>query len=318
MKKNIILVLIICMAFSLSYIGKRALRTVAGPSCAPHNESGLQKSRLDRCRRIISMAPSITETLFALGLGERVVAVTRYCQYPAEAKKRIKIGGYYDANYEAIMGLSPDLVILLPEQDKIRQFLEKSGFSTLTVDNKTIPDILGAINAIGQRCDVEKESKALTSDLQKRMDNVRQRSAGLAHPKVLVSIGGGMRSGSLDNICAAGRKSFYGQMVELVGGSNVYQGPLTFPDISKEGVAELNPQIIIDIFVNPDYKELTGRERAALVKEWKTMAGNTDAAKNDRIELFVKDYTVIPGPRFILALEDMAKMLHSVEKEGKY
>ncbi len=309
MRKSIVVITIILMVFSVSYIGKRVLRISDGPSY-PMGNTGIRGDAGSRCRRIVSMAPSITETLFALGLGERVVAVTRYCEYPAEAKKRMKIGGYYDANYEAIMGLSPDLVVLLPEQDTIRQFLEKAGFTTLVVDNKTIPDILHGIKAVGMRCETGDRAEELTADLERRMDQVGLKAANLVRPRVLVSIGGGMRSGAPTNICGAGPASFYGQMVVLAGGTNAYRGSLTFPDVSREGIMELNPQVIIDIVVNPRYEPLDDHTREMLMREWRAVAKGTDAERNGRIYLFEKDYAVIPGPRFIFALEDIAKVLH--------
>jgi iron complex transport system substrate-binding protein len=315
-KRIVVVAAIICAAFTLSYMGKRAFRASDGPLPQAH-ETRLQEAKAPVAHRIISLAPSITETLFALGLGEKVVAVTRYCEYPPEAKKRVRIGGYYDANYEAIVGLSPDLVILLPEQEKTRQFLEKAGIATLVVNNKTIPDILATVRAIGARCGIEERSEKLASDLNSRIERLQKRNKALDRPKVLVSIGGKMGSGSTDSICAAGRVSFYGQMVILAGGVNVYQGPLAFPDISREGMVELNPQVIIDIAVSPSYEPLTRKTREATMKEWRKTAAGTEAARDNRVYLLDRDYMVIPGPRLILALEEIAQAIHPQGEEHR-
>jgi iron complex transport system substrate-binding protein len=309
-KRIITVALIICAAFVLSYMGKQALHTTGGLSAPAKNEAALENHPAREVRRIISMTPSITETLFALGLGDKVVGVTRYCEYPREAKKKLAVGGYHDANFEAIMSLAPDLVIMLPEQEKTRQFLDQMGIATLTINNKTIPDILNTIRVIGKRCSAEEKSEKLAAQIEKAIENLRPRGANSEHPRVLVAIGGYMRSGSLDTIVVAGKNSFYGQMVELTGGTNAYQGSLPFPDITREGMVELNPQVIIDIVVPPDFQPLDNAKRVAIVNQWKEAASRTDAARNMRIYLMEKDYTIIPGPRFVLALADMKKMIH--------
>jgi iron complex transport system substrate-binding protein len=309
-KRAAVVAAIIIVAFTLSYIGKQTLSTSEGLLTPIHSETDPQPRPLRAVHRIISMTPSITETLFTLGLGEKVVGVTRYCEYPPEAKKKMAVGGYHDANYEAIMGLAPDLVIMLPEQEKTRQFLEKMGIATLTINNKTIPDILGTVRTIGKRCGVEERSEKLARQMETRIERLKQKNSRLYHPRVLVSIGGYMRSGSLDTICVAGKNSFYGQIVELAGGINAYQGTLPFPDISREGMVELNPQVIIDIVVSPHYESLDNAKKESIMRQWREAASRTDAAQDNRIYLIEKDYAVIPGPRFILALEDIKKMIY--------
>ncbi|MFH1081256.1 MAG: helical backbone metal receptor [Pseudomonadota bacterium] len=313
LNRMIVVLLIAALAFGGSYLGKRALRAWK-PAASLSLASQKTPAHLP-CRRIVSLAPSITETLFALGLGDNVAAVTRYCEFPAEARKKVRIGGFYDANYEAILSLAPDLVILLPEQDNIRQFLDKAGFNVLVVNNKTIADIYAAIAAIGRRCGVEERSASLAADLTTRRDHIRQGARSLSHPRVMVSIGGNM-GGHLDKICVAGPRTFYGQLVDLAGGVNAYQGKLAFPEISREGLIELNPEVIIDIAVNTDYRALGESARAAGIKKWQEAASGTVAARDSRIYVLEKDYMVIPGPRFILALEDITAALHSEAKRN--
>ena len=110
-------------------------------------------------KRIISMSPSITETLYALDLGERVVGVTRFCTYPPETKEKMKVGGYIDLNYEAITVLQPDLVILLPEHEKVRNYLTELGIRFQVVHNRTVSEILATIITIGTICGAEKRAK---------------------------------------------------------------------------------------------------------------------------------------------------------------
>ena len=190
LNRTIVVLIIAALAFGGSYLGMRALR--AQEPAASLSLASPQASAQLPCRRIVSLAPSITETLFALGLGDNVVAVTRYCEYPAEARRKVRIGGFYDANYEAILSLAPDLVILLPEQENIRQFFQKAGFSVLVVNNKTVPDIFATIEAIGRRCGVAERSAVLAAELGARRDRLRQGAPMTSRPRVMVSIGGNM------------------------------------------------------------------------------------------------------------------------------
>jgi iron complex transport system substrate-binding protein len=302
-KRTIVVLITALLAFGASALANRALHA-PDPSVRQQTASGTDG------RRIVSMAPSITETLFALGLGERVAAVTRYCEYPAEAKEKPRIGGFYDANYEALLALAPDLAILLPEQEKVRQFLDKQGIPVLIVNNKTISDLFAMIGTIAGRCGLEAQGQALTAELIAKREAIRQEARRLARsPRVLVSIGGNMGSGPEARICVAGPGTFYGQLVALVGGRNAYQGRQAFPEISREGLLELNPEVIIDIAVNTDYRRLEAAAKRAMLAKWREAAAGTAAVRDGRISILEGDYLVIPGPRFIQALEDVAAVI---------
>ena len=307
--RTIVVLITAALVFGAGALANRALH-------AP-DPSGRQQAAGSPCRRIVSMAPSITETLFALGLGERVAAVTRYCEYPAEAKEKPRIGGFYDANYEALLALTPDLAILLPEQEKVRQFFDKQGIEVLVVNNKTIVDTLAMIGTIAGRCGVEGRGKELTAELVAKREAIRQEARRLAQPpRVLVSIGGNMGSGPEARICVAGPETFYGQLLSLAGGYDAYQGRQAFPEISREGLLELNPEVIIDIAVNTDYRPLGTAAKRAMLDKWRKIAAGTAAARDGRIHILEGDYLVIPGPRFIQALEDVATVIRLPRGKG--
>lgn len=257
--------------------------------------------------RIISLAPSITETLFALGLGDRVMGVTRYCRYPPEALTKANVGGYYDPNCEEIVRLKPDLVVMLAEHEVPRKLFESLRVNVLTVDNTTISGIVGSIVKIGTICGVEQNAIKIVEDIENRLDRIKHRTTGLPRPRVMISLGRGMGSGSLADIYIAGRNTFYGEMVIFSGGVNAYNGTtVTFPQVSNEGIYQLNPQIIIDMVSDLD-KIKTSEEK--ILAEWNSVA-NVDAVRNKRVYLFEQDYSVIPGPRFISILEQMARVIH--------
>src|SRR5258708_25219401 len=202
-----ILIATVVVAFGGSYVLKRALADRReAPSGSP---SGAV--------RIVSLAPSITETLFELGLGDRVVGVTRYCSFPPEARKKPQIGGYYDPNYEAVVALRPDLVITLTEHEEVRQELGKLGLATITVDQTTVPGILASILQIGAACACPQEAARLHERLETRLHSIANRTSGRPRPRVLISIGRMAGDASVNRITVCGRKGFFEELIGLAG-----------------------------------------------------------------------------------------------------
>src|SRR5688500_12074017 len=203
--------------------------------------------------RIISLAPSTTETLFALGLGDRVVGVTRYCEFPPEARSKPSIGGYYDPNYEAVVDARPDLIITLPEHVEVRRELQKLGLAFLTVDHRKVPGILESVETLGAACGVPEKAAALRADLAARIRELAARTAGRPCPRVLGSIGRMAGDESMTRITACGRGGFYDELIGLAGGVNAFEREVSFPAISPEGLLAARPDVIIDL--HPELKK---------------------------------------------------------------
>jgi len=258
-------------------------------------------------QRIVSLSPGVTETLFALGLGPRVVGVTRFCSYPPEACMLPKVGGFVDPNYEAIASLGPDVAVVLPEQAGVARNLQALGIKTITVNNKTVEDIMGAIATLGRAFGAHGRAEALLSDLRKRMDALGRRAPGGPRPRVLVSVARGMGSLGMKTVYIAGRGSYFDELVKMAGGRNAY-GRKTpkYPRLSWEGLLDLDPDIIIDLVPS---LEKRGWDEKAILAQWRVMKG-LRALDEGRVFVLGKDYVTIPGPRFILLLEDMARIIH--------
>jgi len=256
--------------------------------------------------RIVSLSPSITETLFALGLGERVVGVTRFCDFPQEALLKSRIGGYTDINEEAIVALQPDLVVALEAHTQTRRTLEYMGIRTLVVEHQRVEDVLEAIRAIGEACGVSIRAQEITTKIRKRMADIQQRCANRPQPRVLIALGRGMGSDAIDRLVISGSDGFYHDLVQLAGGTNVYKGKtIGLPAVSAEAVVRLDPDIIIEIV--PD-RETDGYDPDELVRAWRSLPGLNAARR--RIHILGGDHTVIPGPRLIQVLEDLARWIH--------
>jgi iron complex transport system substrate-binding protein len=247
---------------------------------------------------VIAMAPNTAEILYALGLSNSVVGVSRFCSYPPDVTNKPTVGGLYDPNWEMIVALQPDLVIGLTTQKEIEGQLKALGINFLGVSHEHIGDILQSILTIGKACGAEAEAEELVQTLEKQtadFSNGRARSPSEPRtsrrdvPAVLVCVG---HDESLSRMYVAAQGTFYDELIELAGGTNACtEATGNYPEISPEGLAAINPDIVIDIL---------------------PMAGNHSSNhwKNYRSMTITNDYAWIPGPRFVLLLEDFAKAIH--------
>lgn len=253
--------------------------------------------------RIASLAPSITETLFELGLGDRVVGVTRFCLYPPEARSKTQLGGYYDPNYEALKAARPDLVVVLPEQVEIRKQLQNLGLNSLTVDHNTVRGILESVLLIGAAGGVPGKAAEVHRRMESRLREISARSIGKPKPRVIVSIGRMAGDASANRITICGRKGFFEELIELAGGINAFDGDIAFPSISAEGVLQMNADVIVDLW--PDLKE-KGLDPEKVRANWTSIPG-----LKSRVVVIGDSYAMIPGPRVLLVLDDLSRAFHA-------
>lgn len=257
--------------------------------------------------RIVSMAPSITEDLFALGLGDRVVGVTRYCIYPEEAQKKTQVGGFMDANFEAIVATRPDLVVILTAHEEVRTTLATLNIRTLTVDHRTVDGILDALTTIGIVCGVPDTAEQLTRSLRDRVEQIRQKTEGLPRPTVLISAGRDLSLGRIQEVYAAGQGEWYHEIIVSAGGENAYPDDGNrFPVLTGEGLLRLQPEVIIEMVSHLDERSYT---REDIVAQWDRF-DEIPAVRNKRIHILDGNHVTIPGPRFVQVLEDLARVLH--------
>jgi len=257
--------------------------------------------------RIVSLSPSVTETLFELGLGDRVVGVTSFCKYPEEALNLPKVGAYLDPNYEAIVALTPDLVILRKEFEEAKMQLEDLGIRSLTVDHNHIEGILDSFTAIGKQCGTEPRAREVVEDLRDRITRIQEATIGLPKPKVMVSVEREMGTGSIKGVYVAGRDGFYDKMIRTAGGVSVFEDTgIPFPNVSMESIMRADPEIIVDIVPDHEQRDL---DEAAMKRDWRKLS-EVAAVKNGRVYVLTQDFMVIPGPRFILVIEEFARIIH--------
>ena len=255
--------------------------------------------------RIVSLAPSATEILFALNLGGRVVGVTRYCDYPQEVLDRVKsgnltvIGGIVDISVERVIALDPDLVVATYSlQAETIEFLQGKGLTVIGLNPKNLQQTLNDIRLVGLICGETGKAEQLVGDLQRRIGYITQRvkEAG-SRPRVYYEVW-------YDPLMSVGPETVQNELIHMAGGENIFadaQAP--YPTISSEVVVTRNPQVII---VPTGYMGGAGKEEFKKRPGW----SGIEAVKNGMIHEVDENLIVRPGPRVIEGLERLALILH--------
>ncbi len=248
------------------------------------------------CKRIISLAPSITETLFYMGLGNNVVGVTRYARWPKKVSTIPKIGGYYDVNFESLINLKPSVVVMTYRQNRLASQIKKLHIKTLIVHHNSIYNIINSINTIGRYCGNYKKSSIMSGKLKKEIYNIKQKYKNYPHRKILICFG----SPGTSTIIVAGNKSIYGDIIKIIGAKNIYQGNLSWANMSLSSIIKLNPYAI---FILGEKKRDTKS-----ITNWKKLP--IKASLHNRIYTLSKNIYITPSPRIIDVIKNIAFLLY--------
>ncbi len=253
-------------------------------------------------KRIISLAPSITEILFALGLEEKIVGVTANCDFPLRAKKIEKVGYFGIYNLEKIVKLEPDLVIAgHANTDAIFLGLKRMNIPLAVFSSEDLSEVLETVGKIGKITGSEELAKAVIAGMRARIARVKEKTRAQKKPRVFVLIWD-------DPLMTAGKDSFIHELVTIAGGENIAKEVWTdYSLISQEFVAYKNPEVIILEDMGRRWKNKN--ESEVIVRQ--IGLTNTSAAKTGKIYQDIDpDLLLRPGPRLIDGLEKLAKKLH--------
>jgi iron complex transport system substrate-binding protein len=253
----------------------------------------------DNPERIVSLAPSITEIVFALDQGYRLKGVTTYSDFPPEAEKLPKVGSYVELDLEKIVALKPDLCIAIKDGNPIAvaRRLESLKIPVYAVNPKNLETVMQTVQEIGGLLNVEEKADKLVQKMNLRIQKVNSLVAKTTYrPRVFFQIG-------VSPIVSVGTHTFSHELIVLAGGKNIAQGPIVYPRYSIEQVLALSPEVII----------ITSMARAAVFKrvkaEW-TRWPNMPAVRNHQI--FIEDSNLFdrPTPRLVDGLELLVKLIH--------
>ncbi|ADU51415.1 periplasmic binding protein [Thermaerobacter marianensis DSM 12885] len=264
------------------------------------DDAGRQVTLEARPERIISLAPSNTEILFAIGAGDRVVGVDSFSDFPAEVKDLPKLGGLTDTNYEQIVALKPDLALTIGgTEDQVKK-LEELGIPVAVIQPKTVDEVLDRIQRIGELVDAQDGAARVVEDMRARIDAVRQRVAGIpAEQRVRV-----FYEVWNDPLMTVGPGGFIHDVIVTAGGINVAEGTgQAWPQISLEEVVRQDPQVIVvPASLETSYKELKEKRRQG----WEGIT----AVKEGRIYVIDDNLISRPGPRLVEGLEQLARWFY--------
>ncbi len=258
-----------------------------------------------RPQRIISLAPTNTELLFALGLGNKVVGVTRYCDYPAEAKQREKVGGFVDFDLDRIADLKPDLVLAFGTiQLPVVADIEKRGIKVFWIYPRTTDDVLASFERVGIITGAEKEARLLQESVGKEISALRTAFADLPDSK-RPSV---FRVMSFNSAATIGAASFQSDLFWVAGGRNAFPVPgKDYIELTKEELSKGDPAVVL----------VCGNDAAGLSSRTKEneLYRNLSAVKKDSILVLPCELTCRPGPRIGEMARRLAAYLHP-ELEG--
>lgn len=254
-------------------------------------------------KTIVSIVPSVTEMLFEIGVGDKVIGVSNFDNFPPEVQLRQRVGGLIDPDTEKIISMHPDLVITYGTQDALQQHLQAAGIRMFPYVHGNVEQTLQFARELGNVTGAPEQAEKLVQKLRSTFDRVRARAPAVK-PKVLLIYG--REAGTLGGFYSAGRKSFQNDLIEIAGGTNL------FGDIdqetaqpSLEEVISRRPDVVVETLTPPvDPAEIVQRKT-----DWDKLG----LAKG-RIYVESEPYFLLPGPRLGIAAQRMSEILNSAAR----
>jgi iron complex transport system substrate-binding protein len=248
-------------------------------------------------RRLIALTPSLTETLFALGLGDRVVGVGDYSRWPPEVAQKPRLGGLFNANVERIAALHPDLAVLMPSERDLAAKLAPLGVDSLIVPIETLDDVERSFTAIAARCGVPARGERLRGEWRRGLAPLHPSGPPL---KVMLSVG--RDPGRLAEVTVAASHTFLDEILRRLGAVNAFaDAPTRYPQVGLEEIVARQPDLILELRGDP----LSPPAAETLVQEWRQLP----QLRARRVEVLAADYVLVPGPRLPLLARDLEAAL---------
>lgn len=252
-----------------------------------------------RPERIVSLSPALTEILFAVGVGDRVVGITDYCDFPPDALHLPRVGGYANPSIESVLALHPDLVVASPgpgNREAVRA-MERAGLRVAIFESETLEETFATIRSVARAAGAEARGDAVVRRMRERIDAVAGRVAALPRVRTLFCL-------QVEPIIAAGRGTLPAQILEAAGGENVV-ADARYPRLGIESVIALGPDVIVQSRMDVPEEG----ERDAGMDYWQRWS-DLPAVQNGRVRMLPGSAALRPGPRVADAVEEIAEVLH--------
>ncbi len=267
-----------------------------------HDTNKVQADPLSQIDRIISTAPNLTEILFALDVGNRIVGVTTDSDWPPEANNIKKIGSFWQLDIEAIISAKPDIVLTLgfEQQRNIAYRLQRIGYPCVTVNIETLGEYFNAVELIGTKINALEKAEALINNTKQKIKDMQILLSDSKRPSVLWIM-------QREPLRVAGADTFINEVINIAGGKNAIGKTLAqYPPIGSEEVLASRPDVIIE----PSLTRMSHKEQLEQAKNYWGRFSNISAVTEDRIYVINADVVLRLGPRIDLGIELLAKCLH--------
>jgi iron complex transport system substrate-binding protein len=247
--------------------------------------------------RIVSLAPSVTETLFALGAGPEVVGVSQYCDYPPQVRDLPRVGSFLTPNLEAIIALRPTLVVGLELSSDVRQIraLNSMGYPVLLVSDDSLQQIETSIERVGARTNREDQARRLVAQIKSQIGAVQERLANVKPLRALMLVGH-------QPIVAVGSGTYLDELMRIARADNIAAASgEQWPHLSMEFIIAMRPEVILDGAMGSD---------AASSNDFWEKYSTIPAVRDHRVEGYAEDPMLHAGPRVGQSLEIIARKIH--------
>ncbi len=263
------------------------------------DETGRKVRIPESVQRIVSLAPSLTETIYALGAEDRLVGDTDFCDFPAAARNKPKVGGAVNPSLEEIVALRPDLVLVTKSINRRETVsaLERLGIPAYATDPHTVADVLSSTARLGEILRIPGAGRALALELRRRLDDLRLRLSASSPRRVLFVVW-------TAPLISVGQKTFIADAIRDAGGVSVVDAGEDWPQVNLEEVVKLRPEFLVFASAHSENAE---REFSALAEKpgWRDL----DAVRNHRLAV-ISEAVNRPAPRLVAAIEELARQLH--------
>ena len=249
--------------------------------------------------RIVSLAPSLTETVYALGLQDHLVGDTDYCDYPPDAQKKTKVGGAINPSLEQIAALHPDLVLVTKSFNRLETVhsLDGLGISSYATDPHTVDGIISSTKKLADLLGAPEAGVTVAADMQRRLSDLQQRLAALPPKRVLFNVW-------TQPLISVGKHTFIADALRLAGAVSIVDSDQDWPQVSLEEVAKLQPDFLVFAAAHSETTP-ADVEVLATLPGWRIVD-----AVNKRHYAVISEAVNRPAPRIVAAIEDLARQLH--------
>lgn len=268
-------------------------------------------------KRIASLTPVGTEILFDLGQGPNIIAVTEFCDYPAEALAKPKLGSFAGINFEALIAMKTDLLVLQDMHAQFKPQLDRLKIPYVILKQNSVDEICADIIMLGEICGVEEKAADRVASIRADLAGIASKTANATRPKVMLCVSRELSESKINSFYVAAANNFYNELISLAGGENVSKETrAAYPHISVEGLLKLNPDVIIDLVGDRNYYHSKERidvdvifSKEYLARQWKNSAA-VNAVKKGNITILEGTVYLRPGPRVARIVLAFARAIH--------